>query len=447
MGGRTSRMKKRLKRQRPSSWFSKSGRGGSSLADGSSVHSTNPSQADPLQGSVLQPASYSFSILTGLADLVHRSIPQDGITTTTTTTVPEPDASHLLPERTGAVAAAEVPQETEGHQGATNVSSLWDKAYDALSDEKHDLVVEYEDLLSRVIVRAPNAAQIKSPAAPTKTEDNSIVANQISQHNPAARRAKLEHITELGLQHARDKNLKTTLLGHEIVVQDAGTGAAKVLGQAMSFVKEAIQDLPYASLVTAGISLILPPLKNPAVAEEANRTGFTYVTSRIQYYTAMESLLFQDGLNIDAKDSLLNDLIDLYTHIIEFQVQSILWFYRRGTKNFLREAINYDGWDKKLKDIKDRGTALVSNCHTAIFGGSLQELSRLASQAEDLSKIVSILQSIHQDPKNAACLRSLRITDPRDDKSRIVKMKGGLLQDSYQWIFENDEFKVQTVAQ
>ncbi|KAM5370902.1 hypothetical protein ACJZ2D_008335 [Fusarium nematophilum] len=34
----------------------------------------------------------------------------------------------------------------------------------------------------------------------------------------------------------------------------------------------------------------------------------------------------------------------------------------------------------------------------------------------------------------------LRITDPRDDKERIERLKGGLLKDSYRWILENREF-------
>ena len=32
------------------------------------------------------------------------------------------------------------------------------------------------------------------------------------------------------------------------------------------------------------------------------------------------------------------------------------------------------------------------------------------------------------------CLEHLRPTDPRDDKTRIERTKGGLLEDSYKWI-------------
>ena len=43
--------------------------------------------------------------------------------------------------------------------------------------------------------------------------------------------------------------------------------------------------------------------------------------------------------------------------------------------------------------------------------------------------------------KAKQCLRDLRVTDPRADKVRIEETKGGLLADSYQWIFENNDFK------
>ncbi|PKK48900.1 hypothetical protein CI102_6562 [Trichoderma harzianum] len=40
-----------------------------------------------------------------------------------------------------------------------------------------------------------------------------------------------------------------------------------------------------------------------------------------------------------------------------------------------------------------------------------------------------------------SCLKDLRLTDPRDDKTRIQQTKGGLLKESSSWIFENETFK------
>ncbi|KAF2677680.1 beta transducin-like protein HET-D2Y [Lentithecium fluviatile CBS 122367] len=39
------------------------------------------------------------------------------------------------------------------------------------------------------------------------------------------------------------------------------------------------------------------------------------------------------------------------------------------------------------------------------------------------------------------CMQDLRLADPRDDKKRIEETKGGLLADSYHWIFENPDFQ------
>ena len=39
------------------------------------------------------------------------------------------------------------------------------------------------------------------------------------------------------------------------------------------------------------------------------------------------------------------------------------------------------------------------------------------------------------------CLNDLRVTDPRDEKQRIEQTKGGLLADSYRWVFDNPKFQ------
>jgi len=43
--------------------------------------------------------------------------------------------------------------------------------------------------------------------------------------------------------------------------------------------------------------------------------------------------------------------------------------------------------------------------------------------------------------KQEHCIRDLRLTDPRDDKKRIEETKGGLLEDSYRWVFENSDYQ------
>ncbi|KAK2038165.1 WD40 repeat-like protein [Colletotrichum somersetense] len=52
--------------------------------------------------------------------------------------------------------------------------------------------------------------------------------------------------------------------------------------------------------------------------------------------------------------------------------------------------------------------------------------------------IIGVQDRSEQDTKFLADLRS---TDPRDDKRRIERTKGGLLRDSYRWILDHDDFR------
>jgi hypothetical protein len=47
----------------------------------------------------------------------------------------------------------------------------------------------------------------------------------------------------------------------------------------------------------------------------------------------------------------------------------------------------------------------------------------------------------YNEPNRNRCLADLRLTDPRDDKTRIEQTKGGLLKDSYKWILDHEDFR------
>ncbi|KAK4118986.1 hypothetical protein N657DRAFT_544688, partial [Parathielavia appendiculata] len=57
----------------------------------------------------------------------------------------------------------------------------------------------------------------------------------------------------------KQRQISTTLLGHEIVLQDVVANVAGVVEWAEDFFSStAVKDLPYASIVMAGVSLVLP---------------------------------------------------------------------------------------------------------------------------------------------------------------------------------------------
>jgi hypothetical protein len=144
-------------------------------------------------------------------------------------------------------------------------------------------------------LRGPN----ETPLGPTESEDAGDITNQIPQRDTIARQDKLRMITGLDLKHMEDKKVSTTLLGHEILLQDIAANVAVAVKWTEKYIKDAAKDLPYASIIVAGVSLTLPLLKNPTTVEAANREGFRYVTPQRRYYATMKSLLLPEDITPD----------------------------------------------------------------------------------------------------------------------------------------------------
>ncbi|KAM0437800.1 hypothetical protein ACHAPT_002165 [Fusarium lateritium] len=97
-----------------------------------------------------------------------------------------------------------------------------------------------------------------------------------------------------------------------------------------TLVDEAVRVSREASLAWAGVCTMLPLLTNPIATEEANRDGFTYVTSRLRFYAELEHLLWPASLRLATRRrwEFEDHLIDLYQYILEFQVRTVLRSYQ-----------------------------------------------------------------------------------------------------------------------
>ncbi|OGE49412.1 hypothetical protein PENARI_c021G00237 [Penicillium arizonense] len=367
----------------------------------------------------------------------------------------KPPAARVRVQETPATVTLPQRQATDTRDTQPIFESLWDEAYDTLKQERPDLMSRYEDLLSRVLVRV----EANALSAPSQQEDIEDIGNQIPQQDVAARREKLKRIAELGLQHMEDKKAKVTILGHEVSLQDRVGQLGEAVAWAQEYVKDAIKDVPYAPAVMAGISLILPLFKNPATVDAANRAGFTYVTSQMRYYVELETVILPADMKHGLKAYLTEGIVDLYKLIIDFQVQSVIRFYRSGTKNYFRSVINYDKWQDRLDHLMAEERKLKEKFESALSGSNMQQLKKLAGEAEESRKImnrisdniqgiVGFLERTEQRTSNdehRRCLASLQINDPSFDpsldKARIENVKGGLLRDSYRWVLDHVDFR------
>jgi hypothetical protein len=117
----------------------------------------------------------------------------------------------------------------------------------------------------------------------------------------------------------------------------------------------------------------------------------------------------------------------------------------------LRDAIQLDDWASQLADVMTaeqvvrESSTQFNNETIKLYLKSLEETSK--EQKVELSSILLAIQSqtqkqenTHRDEKDDMCIRDLRETDPRDDKTRIESAKGGLLKDVHHWILVHPDF-------
>lgn len=156
-----------------------------------------------------------------------------------------------------------------------------------------------------------------------------------------------------------NKPTKYQVFGREFTLRDQVDQAVVLIQGLKSIIQEAIRASPEASLAWAGVCVILPLLTNPKIAEDASKDGFTYVTSRMRFYIALQPLLLpkdRDG-NISVPDDLKTEfeshLVDLYRHILEFQFRCVLRFYSKWLRRISTDILKPKRWEQMLGKIRE----------------------------------------------------------------------------------------------
>ncbi|OAQ74405.1 WD domain-containing protein [Purpureocillium lilacinum] len=302
---------------------------------------------------------------------------------------------------------------------------LWDRAYDHLKEQEHALVQAYEKVLSRELH--------KDTVDSTSSESQQ---NAIAQHDPAARRDQMKRLVDVGLQKTVPKSR----------VKEGVGAAMDVVLYAKEIISSAIQAVPQAALPWSGVIIALEMLANPSQETETNRNGIIYVATRMDWYWSLSSLLFGentiDGGTLSGVGCELEKrIVDLYKLLLLYQMRSVCSYFRNRGLVFLRSVIKLEGWQASLQAIRDAEIVLMQDIN--MYGNQQTQLHAKNQEA----KLENIYQTLRGrlrsqiSKEDQQCLRHLRLSDPRHDKSRIERTKGGLLHDSYRWILDNHDFK------
>ncbi|KAH7207383.1 hypothetical protein DER44DRAFT_373147 [Fusarium oxysporum] len=311
---------------------------------------------------------------------------------------------------------------------------LWNQAYDELKASEPKLVEAYEKILSVGLHR---------------NDPSSVTCESTENEIEGARETRCRQMQQL-VKAGLDRTQKQASIKQGI---NEGLQAVQVV---RGIVDKAVQAAPEAAIAWVGVCLGLEVFSNPVTESRDNREGIAYVLSRMEWYWNLVSLLLDENKaeqsSAGLRVQLEKHIVQLYEKLLAYQIKSVCLYHRNWAAVIGRDLLKIDDWAGQLSGIKEAEAAVQRDMEQYNTEESKTQFRKLTDTAtaleENLQDIHSAIQDQtrqqekrHQGDRDKQCLKDLRETDPRDDKTRIQETKGGLLRDSYRWILDNDDFR------
>ncbi|KAK8059160.1 Vegetative incompatibility protein [Apiospora saccharicola] len=196
------------------------------------------------------------------------------------------------------------------------------------------------------------------------------------------------------------------MFGREFNFSGKLTQTINLIQTFKGLVDEAVKVSPEASLAWAGVSLLLPLLTKPEEAKVANMEGLTYCTCRIRYYATLENLLLPEDLcNPGLKSAFEDRIVDLYQHILEFQLKTALRFHQKGLVRWARDLGSLDEWKAMLTKVKAKEEEVRKESNSLYSIASHSTLQNISTEAEEhhsqMESSVQSLLSVAEDMRAA----------------------------------------------
>ncbi|CCT69208.1 uncharacterized protein FFB20_09301 [Fusarium fujikuroi] len=272
-----------------------------------------------------------------------------------------------------------------------NDRSLWDRSYDSLRERDEGLIKEYEALLSKELQPQSDAPSMNI------TESESCIDSTDHRH----RQEQLEFIIKNGLKRAEEGKTTFKIFGKTFIPREQAAQAAEFMKSVKILVDEAVKSSPEASLAWAGICTVLPILINPSTAETAQQDGFVYVTARMRFYVELEYHLWPASLDkaVKLRQELENDLLDLYQHILEFQIKLVIHLYKTRLAKWKDDVIHNNTWNGMVSELKELESTFDRDLKKVNDISSRMELEKLNENAKRFFE--ALTSKLHVSRDNA----------------------------------------------
>ncbi len=321
---------------------------------------------------------------------------------------------------------------------------LWDHAYKKLEGKDPELVKQYRILIIRIL-KEPKGA------SPNKLDSDKIINIEevSSQQIKWAVECGLERTQDLEDAVRRAAGIADAILSVKDLITQVltafPTGRCSMdrddlgpIGQSNNTGEDCCLGSP---------SNLLQGLSNAAAQATINREGVRYLCSLVRWYCKFFDEMEKDG-NKEDEESLYRQLesffIDLYQMMTEYQMRSVVLYYRNWFSRAIRGAFKIEPWEQLLVDIRLQEEFLrrrVEDQYRQATGSSLLRI--VAGIGEIVEGLRTSRRRTTTELIGDFSPEGLNYNDFMDD---IPKIKKGTPEEigTCDWFLENATFKTWT---
>ncbi|KAI0397540.1 hypothetical protein F5Y17DRAFT_454943 [Xylariaceae sp. FL0594] len=312
----------------------------------------------------------------------------------------------------------EQERESPEPRDTAKAGRLWKEAYDILCDQEPDLVESYQSLLLRITHEATTD--------PTAAAGRQIV----KQHGLTGEEldSQLREAAQAGLERTAD---------YEAAVQATGEIADAVLS-IRELIRTALAAFPQAAAAWTGVTLVFDGFSNAASESITNRDGLVYVGSLVTWYWKLFNQHPDEEATADGEslDALLSEyFVGLCVKLTQYQMRSVILYYRNWFVRTLRGAFRADQWEDALASIKAEEAILQDRLRQ--FYGE-KTLTNLRGIRTTMNKLWEAMEQFTQDKVNSV-IGQFNVKGL--DYNALMGMVDDAEPDTCEWVLEEEALR------
>jgi ankyrin repeat protein len=178
--------------------------------------------------------------------------------------------------------------------------------------------------------------------------------------------------------------------------------ASAIVKTICSLVDTAVKVSPQASLVWAGISVVLPLMENLVAASTAQNEGFVYVCGLINYYSALSECLSRHELLAASVDRIASAMDNMSSLIVDYQVRSVIRLLQAHVKTYAKDGLLLNDWKSKLEAIRSQESELDKLIDQGCSVAAREEAARQRAALDSVMSKLTLQVSLFEDHKQIA---------------------------------------------